>query len=96
MGRDPGEWWSDGEPSSRRGAGRSCGGLIVRGSQPIGYRAGPVGWVLDRAEFVAPNGATAPFGLTTVCEQEAEGWPLVHAHFSLGVPDAEVFDESPA
>ncbi len=74
----------------------SCGGLKVRNSQAITNRSGAQSWALDRAEFGAPNGATAPFPLTAVFEQGAEGRRLMPAHFSPGVPDAEVFDESPA
>lgn len=94
IGTDPGEWWSGGETiiATWGGAWRARGGLAVRGSRPIAYRSGSVGWVLDRAEFVAPNGQSAPFRLTAVYEEGADGWRLVHAHFSLGVPDAEVFD----
>lgn len=95
IGTDPAEWWSGGEAiiATWGGAWRSRGGLGIRNSAPVAYRSGTVGWALDRAEFVAPNGAIAPFRLTTIYEQTTDGWRMVHAHFSLGVPDDEVFDD---
>ncbi len=98
IGTDPGEWWTGGDAiiATWGGAWRSRGGLVVRDSAPVAYRNGVVGWALDRAIFVAPNGATAPFRLTAVFEDSGEGWRMVHAHFSLGVPDDEVFDDAAA
>jgi hypothetical protein len=92
VGTDPGEWWLGGEAviATWGAAWRRRGGLTVVGSQPTAFREGSVGWIADQARFRLPNGHEHPFRLTAVFHQEGEMWQLVQAHFSFGVPDADV------
>jgi len=89
VGTDPNEWWVGGEHIVRiwSAAWIQRGGLPVRGSNPSAFREGSVGWLADQAVFRLPNGTELPFRLTAVFRQDGDGWKMVQAHFSFGVPD---------
>jgi SnoaL-like protein len=94
VGTDPSEWWVGGPAiaATWAGAWRARGGLPVAGGDPQAFREGSVGWVADQAAFTLPGGRAVPFRLTAVFHQAGGRWTLVQAHFSFGVPDAQVAD----
>jgi hypothetical protein len=51
-----------------------------------------MGWVVDDPTFIFPDGSAIQTRLTAVMRQEDGRWKLVHAHFSVGVPDEEVIE----
>jgi ketosteroid isomerase-like protein len=44
---------------------------------------------VDRPSFVLSDGSYLPTRMTAVLRNEADGWKVVHLHFSVGVPDEE-------
>ncbi len=89
IGTDDAEWWEGGDHivTTWSEAWQSRGGLPVVQSEPRAFRAGDVGWIVDRAAWQLPNGRIAPFRLSAVVRHENGRWLLAHAHFSVGVPN---------
>ena len=61
------------------------------GEDPRCFEEGMMGWVADRPTFVLGDGTTVPSRMTAVMRQEDGEWKLVHAHWSVGVPNREAF-----
>ena len=89
IGTAPGEWV---ETRERMKFGFETEGLRLEADAPRAYEEGALGWVADRPTFVFPDGSRMRTRLTAVMRQEDGRWKLVHAHFSVGVPDEEVVD----
>jgi hypothetical protein len=89
IGTAPGEWVDDRE---RMKFGFEAEGVRLEPDDPLGYEEGSMGWVVDQPTFVFPDGSAIQTRLTAVMRQEDGRWKLVHAHFSVGVPDEEVVD----
>jgi hypothetical protein len=51
-----------------------------------------MGWVVDQPTFILPDASAFQTRLTAVVRREDGRWKIVHAHFSVGVPDEEVVD----
>lgn len=90
IGTDGEEWWEGGENIARTWgeAWSRRGSMPIEASQPSAFRSGDMGWLTDRASWRLPDGRLVPFRLTAVFERGAGGWRMVHAHFSLGVPNS--------
>lgn len=65
-------------------------GITLQPDKPVGYSEGSVGWAVDRPLFGFPDGSQIKVRLTAIFRKEEDKWKLVHAHFSVGVPDEEV------
>jgi hypothetical protein len=89
IGTAPGEWVDD---RDRMKFGFEAEGVRLEPDDPLGYEEGSMGWVVDQPTFVFPDGSAIQTRLTAVMRQEDGRWKLVHAHFSVGVPDEEVVD----
>jgi ketosteroid isomerase-like protein len=89
IGTAPGEWIDD---RDRMKFGFETEGVRLEPDNPRGYEEGSMGWVVDNPTFVFPDGSAFQTRLTAVMHQEDGRWKLVHAHFSVGVPDEEVVD----
>ncbi len=75
------------------GAGIAAAGLKLEGGDAlVAYRGDDVGFALDRPSFLLPNGARLPTRLTAVLAEQDGDWRMVHAHFSVGVPDEEAIE----
>jgi ketosteroid isomerase-like protein len=94
IGTDPDEWWTD--PTTLAEAVKAQGALVQSSGMQLvpgavqAYREGSVGWVIDRPRFRLPDGRETEMRATAVFHQEQGEWKLVHSHYSLGVPNAEV------
>ncbi len=95
VGTDPEEWWEGHDVITNvfEAQLKEMKGFSITGSDSQAYTEGSVGWVADRIEFKLPNGTVVPARLTTICHKEAGEWKIVQWHFSLGVPNEEVFDQ---
>jgi SnoaL-like domain len=89
IGTAPGEWVDD---RDRMKFGFEAEGVRLEPDDPLGYEEGSMGWVVDQPTFFFPDGSAIQTRLTAVMRQEDGRWKLVHAHFSVGVPDEEVVD----
>ncbi|MDQ4052193.1 MAG: nuclear transport factor 2 family protein [Actinomycetota bacterium] len=67
-------------------------GVTLPSRDPRGFEEGPVGWVVDSPRFGFSDGSGMDCRVTAIFRNEAGAWRLVHAHFSVGVPDDEVVD----
>jgi hypothetical protein len=67
------------------------GARIVAGD-PIGYREGSMGWVIDEPSFVFGEMPPVKTRLSAVFHIEDDAWKMVHMHVSVGVPDEEVVE----
>lgn len=67
-------------------------GITLQSREAVGYEEGTLGWVVDQPRFVFPDGSGMDCRLTAIFRNEDVTWRLVHAHFSVGVPDDEVVD----
>ena len=68
--------------------------VVVRleaGEDPRCFEEGSVGWVVDRPTFALADGGSVSARMTAVMRQEAGEWKLIHAHWSVGVPNQEAF-----
>jgi ketosteroid isomerase-like protein len=94
IGTDPQEWADSRAEFIAFLEAQMTEGQTVRmeaGEDPRCFEEGTVGWVADRPTFVLGDGTTVPSRMTTVMRQEDGEWKLVHAHWSLGVPNREAF-----
>lgn len=89
IGTAPGEWIED---RDRMKFGFETEGVRLEPEDPRGYEEGSMGWVVDNPTFVFPDGSACQTRLTAVMRHEDGRWKLVHAHFSVGVPDEEVVE----
>ena len=87
IGTAPGEWVDD---RDRMKFGFETEGVRLESDDPLGYVEGSMGWVVDQPTFFFPDGSAFRTRLTAVMQQEDGRWKIVHAHFSVGVPDEEV------
>jgi hypothetical protein len=61
------------------------------GPSPVGYEEGVLGWVVD--EPILHMGENEiQTRVTAILRWSDAKWKLLHAHFSVGVPDEEVVD----
>ena len=88
IGTAPGEWIR--ERDRLRFGFETVGYGLDRGSDPQGFEEGSAGWAVDEPTLRYPDGTRVATRLTAVFLREDEAWKLVHAHFSVGVPDDEV------
>jgi hypothetical protein len=51
-----------------------------------------VGWVVDEPVLLMPGAARIKTRVTAAPRWEDDRWKVVHAHFSVGVPDDEVVE----
>ncbi len=65
------------------------GGTRLEGTDPRGWAEGSLGFGVDKAAFVRPDGSRLPTRLTGVLREENGEWKVVHLHFSVGAPDNE-------
>lgn len=71
-------------------------GLTLEGgSEVAGFAEGDAGFATDQPAFVLPNGGRLRTRLTAVLGREDGEWKMVHAHFSVGVPDEEAIEMPP-
>ena len=89
VGTAPGELVDD-RPRMRYGF--EAEGLRLEPSDPVGYEEGTLGWLFDQPRFVFPDDSAMQTRVTAVLRREGEAWRIVHAHFSVGVPDEEVVE----
>jgi len=89
IGTAPGEWVDD---RDRMKFGFETEGVRLEARDPRGYEEGSMGWLADQPTFVLPDGSSFETRLTAVVRKEDGQWKLVHAHFSVGVPDEEVME----
>jgi hypothetical protein len=89
IGTAPGEIVSD---RAAMRFGFETEGVTLESRSPQGFEEGSLGWVVDEPRFGFPDGSGMDCRVTAVTRQEASTWRLVHAHFSVGVPDEEVVE----
>ena len=66
-------------------------GVTLEPKNVQGYKEGSLGWIVDEPRFGFPDGSGMDCRVTAVLRQEDNNtWRIVHAHFSVGVPDEEV------
>jgi hypothetical protein len=94
IGTDPGEWL-DGRSNWIAGFEEQVTvipGIRLEAGDLRAYAEGSLGWAADRPSFVLPDGTAIPTRMTAVLRLEEGTWKLVNAHFSIGVPNEEMFD----
>jgi hypothetical protein len=87
IGTAPGEWIDD---RLRMRFGFETEGIGLTPVNPVAWAEGALGFVLDTPRFEFPDGSGIDTRVTAVVHLEDESWRVVHAHFSVGVPDEEV------
>lgn len=87
IGTAPGETVTD-------GAGMRFGfeteGITLMSRRAVGFEEGTLGWVTDQPRLGLSDGSGMDWRVTAVVRKEDRTWRLLHAHFSVGVPDDEV------
>ena len=89
IGTAPGEMVTD---RAAMRFGFETEGVTLKSRSARGYEEGSLGWVVHEPRFGFPDGSAFDCRVTAVARKEAETWRLVHAHFSVGVPDDEVVE----
>jgi hypothetical protein len=89
IGTAPGEMVTDREAMR---FGFEAEGVTLESRSPRGYVEGSLGWVVDEPRFGLPDRSSFACRVTAIVRKEGETWRLVHAHFSVGVPDEEVVE----
>jgi ketosteroid isomerase-like protein len=92
VGTDPDEWWESRERLAQAASTQhqEAPEVTVRPGTITAYRQGDFGFVADRPAFVLADGTERSFRFTAVLRRDAEGWKLVQAHTSIGVPNEDV------
>lgn len=67
-------------------------GVTLEPGDVRGFEEGSLGWAVDEPRFGFPDGRAFGCRVTSVLRKEEGTWRLVHAHFSVGVPDDEVVE----
>jgi ketosteroid isomerase-like protein len=87
IGTAPGEWVDD-RPQMRFGF--ETEDFSMQPGHPTAHEEGSMAWVADEPTILMQDGSSVPARLTAVMRKDAGTWKIVHAHFSVGVPDEEV------
>ena len=87
IGTAPGETVTD---RSGMRFGFETEGITLTSRRALGFEEGTLGWVTDEPRFGFPDGTGMDCRVTAVLRKEGQAWRLVHAHFSVAVPDDEV------
>lgn len=87
IGTGPGEMVTERE---RMRFGFETEGVTVETRNARGYEQDTLGWAVDEPRFGFPDGSSFDCRVTSIFQKEGNAWRLVHAHFSVGVPDEEV------
>ena len=87
IGTAPEEWVDD---RRRMRFGFETEGVGLNPVDPVAWAEGSLGFVLDKPRFNFPDGTGIDTRVTAVLRLEDDVWRIVHAHFSVGVPDEEV------
>jgi len=96
IGTDPQEWWSGRAnvvAAFRAQTEAMGGGFPVQAGDPVAFSHGDVGWIADQPTMTGPDGSTALFRLTAVTVRSGGEWKLAQMHFSIGVPNEQVFGQ---
>lgn len=88
IGTAPGEWIR--ERDRLRFGFETVGYGLEPGPDPAGFEEGSAGWAVDEPTLRYPDGTRVATRLTAIFRREGDTWKLVHAHFSVGIPDGEV------
>ena len=96
IGTDPREWWRGqaARTAMRAQAAEMRGGLSIRPGDLRAYSEGTIGWAVDRPAFRLADGRELGFRGTYLFHKEDGEWKLVHAHWSLGVPNEEALGQT--
>jgi ketosteroid isomerase-like protein len=96
IGTDPAEWWSGYDTITRvfEAQLKETDGIRVIPDTPLAYCHGSVGWVAGRPTLKLPDGTEMTVRLTTVYKKEKDDWKIVQWHFSTGIPNEELIDET--
>ncbi|MFP5352463.1 MAG: nuclear transport factor 2 family protein [Actinomycetota bacterium] len=70
--------------------GMETEGVTLGSRSARGWQEGVLGWIVDEPRFGFPDGSGMDCRVTAIFRDEGGTWRLVHAHFSVGVPDEEV------
>jgi hypothetical protein len=82
------EWLGNYRALVDRGlVGPQGAGLRVEVSRLRGFDEGSAGWATAWVTFVFPDGTRLPTRVTSVFRDQDRDWKLLHAHFSIAVPD---------
>lgn len=99
IGTDPDEWWDKAAAMALiretvRDGGQTVGDMTVR-TEPGEFTVhvqGDVAWTEGTGKFVNDRGAERALRNTAVFVREAGGWRSVQAHYSVGVPNQDIFN----
>ena len=91
IGSDPDEWWDESESRRRvlTAQAEELHGIISKVIHCEGWAEGQIGWGAARLELTVPDGPTTTMRLTATYARRPEGWKIVQAHASVGVPNVE-------
>jgi hypothetical protein len=89
IGTAPGEMVTD---RAAMRFGFETEGVTLESRSARGFDEGTMGWVVDEPRFGFPDGSAFDCRVTAIARREGDAWRLVHAHFSVGVPDEEVVE----
>jgi len=78
--------WVDDQDSLRNGR-LDPGEGLEPGANPTAWERGDVGWFVDQPTWIFGDGSRAEMRMSAVLQREPDGWRIVHAHLSIGVPD---------
>jgi ketosteroid isomerase-like protein len=96
IGTDPTEWWTGYDTITRvfKTQLKETGGFQILADDPQAYRDGSIGWVAGQPTLKLPDGTEMPVRLTVVFQKEQHGWKIVQWHFSIGISNEDLFDET--
>ena len=95
IGSAPGEGHSDREDwiaTYRAMMAGEMKGARLEGTAPRGWADGSLGFGVDEAAFVLPDGSRLRTRVTGVLHSDGDEWRVVHLHFSVGVPDEDAVE----
>jgi hypothetical protein len=88
LGTGPDEWFEDREVLRRHFGVQA---FTMEPGTPRGWSEGGVGWALDTPRLVFGGGQVLHTRLTMLMCREDDEWKMIHAHFSVEVPDELAF-----
>ena len=96
IGTDPAEWWTGYDNITRvfKAQLEETGGFEIQPGNSMAYSDGSVGWIAGQPTLKLPDGTEFSLRLTAVLQKEQDDWKVVQWHFSLGVSNEDVLDET--
>jgi ketosteroid isomerase-like protein len=91
IGTDPDEWMTSEEVVATLGGVETLSAKAVLDDITVHTESSEVAWAVGHVHFQSGSRSSRPVRMTDVLARNGDRWTIVHSHYSIGVPNSELF-----